>query len=233
MIIVTGVSRGLGKAIAEYFLSQDKRVLGIGRSIDIVHPLFSFKYCDLANLEEVQQLTFDELPNSVTLINNAGILGEVNRLADMPDMNISTVLNVNVSAVALLTQKVYSRILNKENFTLVNISSGAARRAIPSWSLYCASKAALNMLSECFYLEEKERGNDPKVYIIAPGVIDTGMQETIRLSDPDKFSSHSKFVTLKEENELFTPEEAAKRLAAVLNREFTGELNFDLRDVFL
>lgn len=233
MVIVTGVSRGFGKAIAEYFLAEGVQVLGIGRSATIEHPNFSFLECDLSDLNAVKQLTLKDLPDSVTLINNAGILGKIDRLADLSESDIDKVFTVNVSAVAVLTQKVYQTISDKNNFTLVNISSGSANRAIPSWSSYCASKAALNMLTETFYAEEKERGNHPKVFIVAPGVIDTGMQETIRKTSPEKFSNHERFVNLKENNELFSPEEAAKRLGALLKTDVSEELHFDLRSISL
>lgn len=231
MIIVTGVSRGFGKAIAEYFLAKGDPVLGIGRTCTIEHTNFSFIPCDLSDLQAVKELSFQELEGNVTLVNNAGILGNINRLAELEDSDIDRVLTVNVSAVAVLTQKVYQAVVHKDNFTLVNISSGAAKRAIPSWSSYCASKAALNMLTETFFEEEKEKGNHPRVLIVAPGVIDTGMQETIRSASPECFSSHHRFVSLKENNELFSPAEAAKRLGQLLESNFSDDLHVDLRAV--
>ena len=212
-------------------MAKNESVLGIGRSTDIQHPNFSFLSCDLSDLNAVKGLVFNDLPESVVLINNAGILGEINRLSDISDSDIDVVFTVNVSAVAILTQKVYQAIADKDAFTLVNISSGAAKRAIPSWSSYCASKAALNMLTETFVEEEKERGNNPKVYIVAPGVIDTGMQEAIRNTSPELFSNRDRFVNLKENNELFSTAEAASRLGSLLKLEYSDELHFDLRAV--
>lgn len=229
--IVTGVSRGLGKAIAEYFLSKGESVIGVGRSHSIEREHFRFLECDLSDSSMVEALTFPAFDQAVTLINNAGIIGNIQRLSDQRSIDLANVLQVNTVAPQVLTNKIYNSLNNKEDFTLVNISSGAARRAIPSWAAYCASKAALNMLSETFYLEEQEKGNDCKVYCVAPGVIDTGMQEQIRAAGQEDFSSVGNFVALKEENKLFSPEEAARRLGALLESAYSGEIFYDLREV--
>ena len=87
------------------------------------------------------------------------------------------------------------------------------------------------MYTETFYQEEQEKGYSPKVYAVSPGVIDTGMQEQIRDAAPGSFSSHDNFVRLKDDNELFSPEEAASRLVKLLGKEYTGNIDCDLREV--
>lgn len=231
MIFITGVSRGLGKAIAEWYLSKGEKVTGIGRSTDLAHENFSFISCDLSDLNAVRNLQFDSFSEEVVLINNAGIIGEIKRLSDMETVDVDYVLTVNVSAPVVLTQQMYRQVENKDLFTLVNISSGAANRAIPSWASYCASKAALNLHTETFFLEEQEKGNHPKVYCVAPGVIDTGMQDQIRSANPDNFSSSENFHTLKNEDKLFSPAEAAERLARLVASEYDQEIFYDLRNV--
>lgn len=231
MIIITGVSRGFGKAIAELYLSKGEKVIGIGRSAKIDHTNFSFVSCDLSDLDAVRNLKFDSFSEPVTLINNAGIIGEINRLSDQKVCDVDQVMTVNVSAPVILAHKLYQQIENKDLFTLVNISSGAASRGIPSWASYCASKAALNMLTQTFFLEEQEKGNSPKVFAVAPGVIDTGMQDQIRATNPENFSSLENFKVLKEDGSLFSPEDAAARLYALVHLPFTGEIFFDLREI--
>lgn len=230
--IVTGISRGLGFAIAKELLDKRLKVIGIGRSNRIQHPNLQFIKCDLSSSKDREALKFEEFTEPVTLINNAGILGEIGRVSQMKSIsNLAEVLEVNTIAPLELTKKIYSAVKNKENFTLVNVSSGAANRSIPSWAAYCASKAALNMLSEIFYLEELELGNYIKVYAVAPGVIDTGMQEQIRSTNQNDFSSVNKFVELKNNGELFSPEEAAKRLLNLLELKYTGDVFYDLRTI--
>lgn len=229
MYIVTGVSRGLGKAIVEELLQESEKVIGIGRSHSFNHHNFSFIECDLSNPEEVEKLDFPEFKEKIILINNAGIIGDIKRLSDQITNDLQTVLNVNVTSPIYLMKKVYSKVKDKSDFSLVNISSGAANRAIPSWSGYCASKAALNMLTETFYLEELEKGNKPIIYAVAPGVIDTDMQVQIRSSNQNDFSSVGNFKELKSNNSLFTPKETAQKLLYLLEKPFQGEVFQDLR----
>jgi benzil reductase ((S)-benzoin forming) len=227
--IITGVSRGIGKALAEEFLSSGSGVLGIGRTHDIDHPNFSFVQCDLSESREIENLKVTVPEGAVTLINNAGVLGTIKRLTEQDPPDVVRVLNVNTVAPVLLTNLIYNSVTDKNSFCLINISSGAANRAIPSWASYCASKAALNMFSETFYLEEREKGFSPKVYAVAPGVVDTEMQQEIRNTSEIEFSSVGKFVDLKRNNELFTPDFVAKKLLQLLNQPYDGKVFYDLR----
>lgn len=232
MIIVTGVSRGLGKAIVELYLSKGQKVLGIGRSHSFSNDNFSFLKCDLSNLKEVENLSLPDFEVSdVTLINNAGIIGNIQRISSGYQSGFSDVMNVNLIAPSILLKKVYAKIEDKNQFKLVNISSGAANRSIPAWSEYCASKAALNRYTESFLIEENELGRNPKVYCVAPGVIDTDMQGEIRSSDSKEFSSIDDFIAMKENNVLFSTQEAASRLFTLLELPFSQGLHFDLRNI--
>lgn len=232
MYFVTGVSRGLGLGIVQALLKRGDRVVGIGRSHSIDHPNFSFIKCDLSDISAVEALSID-VPSDepVTLINNAGIIGGIQRLSDQEKSVLEKVLTVNTVAPTILTSKVYGGLKNKDQFTLVNISSGAANRPIPSWAAYCASKAALNMLTDTFYLEELEKGNHPKVYAVAPGVIDTDMQGEIRSSGVENFAAVGNFIAMKESGQLYSSEEAANRLLRLLDQPFNGETRLDLRNV--
>jgi len=231
MYIVTGVSRGLGEAIAQALLESNHTVLGIGRSHSIDHPSFSFASCDLGDSAAVKALKLEiNSDEPITLINNAGIIGEIKRLSDQDESDLSEVLQVNTVAPFVLATMVYASISNKDQFTLVNISSGAANRAIPSWAGYCASKAALNMLTEAFYLEETEKGNNPKVYAVAPGVIDTDMQGQIRSAGSENFSAIDNFIAMKENDDLFSAKEGATRLLRLLDQPYNGTVLSDLRN---
>lgn len=229
MYIVTGVSRGLGEAIVHALLSEGHKVLGVGRSHSINHPLFSFLECDLSDLNALMELNIQVSEGPITLINNAGVIGNIGRLSEQDFPDVENVLMVNTVAPTVLTTKVYNQMTNKSTFTLVNISSGAANRAIPSWGAYCASKAALNMLSETFFFEERELGYSPKVYAVAPGVIDTDMQSQIRAAKEDEFSAVQNFIDMKENDVLFSSKEAAKRLVSLLKKPYTDQVVFDLR----
>jgi benzil reductase ((S)-benzoin forming) len=230
MIIVTGVSTGLGRALAELYLENGKTVVGLGRHNTLEHPNFTFIQVDLSSVSALEELDLSWVHGEVTLINNAGMIGEIGRISELESWDLERVMHVNTIAPMLLAKRCYASAKHDE-FTLVNISSGAARRAIPSWAAYCASKSALNMLSENFYMEELELGRSPKVYAVAPGVIDTPMQKEIRSADPVVFSAHQNFVDLKNEEKLFSPAYCAQLLDQLLAKHYPGEVFYDLRDV--
>lgn len=230
MYIVTGISRGLGKAIVEELLERKEAVCGIGRSNPFGDTI-SFAECDLSNPQEVNALKLTLNPGNITLINNAGIIGEIGRISEKSTSDLEEVMQVNVFAPMAITRKVYGLINPEDTFILVNISSGAANRSIPSWASYCASKAALNRLTENFYLEEKECMRSIIAYAVAPGVIDTDMQAEIRAASAEDFSGWNNFVRMKEEGQLYTSREAATRLLMLLDLPFSGDVFQDLRSL--
>jgi len=230
--IITGISSGIGKALVEALLQRGETIIGIGRNNPFPeNSRYTFYACDLSDLEQVRALHAPIHAEEVVLINNAGMLGTVDRISQNNEIEYEKILNLNTIAPLILTQKFYQGTPKKDNFTLVNISSGAAKSAIPSWSGYCASKSALNMWTDCFVQEEEELGNHPKVYCIAPGVIDTPMQQQIRSVDPESFSSLKRFQELKSNNKLFTPQETAEKLIRLLSLEYSGKTHYDLRDL--
>ena len=104
--IITGVSRGIGKALAEAFLANGHSVTGICRKNDIVHPGFSFVQCDLSQPGEVTSLKVNVPEGEVTLINNAGVLGTIKRLTEQDPPDVETVLNINTVSPVLLTNSI-------------------------------------------------------------------------------------------------------------------------------
>lgn len=229
--IITGVSRGLGKALVETFLAENYKVIGIGRSSDIQDSGYIFCKLDLSDWQAVEDFQLPTLEGEITLINNAGVLGNVGRISEMETDFSGEVMQVNVTAPIQLTRKVSHICENRLPFNLVNISSGAGKRPIPSWAAYCASKAALDMFSQTFFLEEQELGRNTKVYSVAPGVIDTDMQQLIRAANENAFSSLENFKKLKENNELESPSRISAKLLKMLRLPFDGNILYSLRDI--
>ncbi len=229
--IVTGISRGLGHAIVSELCTSNARVIGVGRSNPFGEAI-QFHTCDLADPKAVASLSFDlEGASAVTLINNAGILGKIGRISENATSDLEEVMQVNVFAPMALTRKVQAALDAEIPFTLVNISSGAAHRSIPSWASYCASKAALNRLTENWYLEGQELDQNIRAYAVAPGVIDTGMQAQIRSVSSETFSAVADFIRMKEEGTLYSSQVAAHKLLSLLEKPYSGEVFYDLRNV--
>ncbi len=92
--------------------------------------------------------------------------------------------------------------------TIINISSGAGIKAYQGWSAYCASKAAIDMLTKVTALENK----DYAVLGIRPGIVATNMQKQIRNTDKKDFIIVDRFVELYENKQLSNPLEVAQKI---------------------
>lgn len=218
MVIITGASSGIGKAIAEFYLAKGEHVVGISRTQEINHNNFKFVKCDLSDYEALEKFELTDYLNEddhFILINNAGTIGSIKRSHEVELKDYYNVAVLNIVALQHLCSQFFH--CNQPNKTIVNISSGAAQRPIPSWAAYCASKAAVDLFSETLQAEIDEMNGTTKVFSLAPGVVDTKMQVAIRNSNKNDFSSHQKFVDLKESNELRSPEEVAELLYEWLN----------------
>ena len=230
-IFITGVSKGLGKEFVDYFLSIGNTVTGIGRSHSFDHPNFSFIQCDLSNLNEVKSVKFDCKENEVVLINNAGIIGNIKRISDQNESDIQEVMTINTISPMILCQAFLRQTENENKLTIINISSGAANRPIPSWAAYCSSKIAMDRFSETIYLEEQEKGRNIKVFSIAPGVIDTSMQEKIRGSKNVDFSSLGNFISLHENGDLISTKDAVNKLVKLIRKTESNPVICSLKDL--
>jgi benzil reductase ((S)-benzoin forming) len=223
--IITGASRGLGKALAEEVLQQpDTKVVGVSRHATIRHERYHHQPLDLSDMLAVQNNLFKVFPPcpdaaSITLINNAGVLGEVNYLGALPNEHFEFVFDVNVIAPAMLMNTflaTYQQLAIPR--TILNISSGAAQRPVDGWGAYCASKAALDSLSAVAQKEQDLRGTGIRIRSLAPGVLDTDMQEHIRSIGPKQFSEAERFADLKQSGSLLRPFDAAVRIVEWLQQ---------------
>ncbi|RZK24805.1 MAG: SDR family NAD(P)-dependent oxidoreductase, partial [Hymenobacter sp.] len=113
--------------------------------------------------------------------------------------------------------------------TVLNMSSGAAQRPVDGWAAYCASKAALNSLSETAQKEQDLRNSGVRIRALAPGVVDTAMQAHIRTAEVGRFSEQAKFAGYHAEGQLQTPEAVAERIVEWLQRPSQDNENVVLR----
>ena len=248
LVIVTGASRGLGRAMAERLLSPERLLLTISRrpdpslqeaastrrakleqwALDLAHGADAAARLD-AWLRDLDGARFA----GATLINNAGLLGRVGPLQESGADSIAAALRVGLEAPALLASA-FLRVTDGWGVPrkLLNISSGAGRRSIAGWSIYCAAKAGLDHLSRVMAEDEARRPNGAKVVSLAPGVIDTGMQAEIRSADAAGFPDQPRFREMKASGQLASAAEAAARVLAFLARpDFGAQPVADLRDV--
>ncbi|MDU0371065.1 SDR family NAD(P)-dependent oxidoreductase [Hymenobacter endophyticus] len=224
--IITGASRGLGKALAETLLQQpDTFVLGVSRHATIAHPRYQHQPLDLSDMLAVQNNLHKVFPpfseaSSITLINNAGVVGEIGYMGEQQNEHFEFVFDVNLIAPAMLMNtflRTYSGL--PVTRTILNISSGAAQRPVDGWAAYSASKAALDALSRTAQKEQDIRGTGVRIRSLAPGVLDTAMQEHIRSADVQHFSEADKFLGLHRGGQLVKPAEVASRIVAWLQSD--------------
>lgn len=214
--IITGTSSGIGSALATLYLDKGHQVIGISRRNHITHPNFTFVSCDLSSKQDLHELSLSKYISKenypIRLINNAGIIGDIRRLDKLSLTHYTDMAMVNIVAPQYLASYVIQTFGFENVDMILNITSGAGQYPVSSWGAYCSSKAAINLFAETINLEVKELNQATKIYNVAPGVVDTSMQEVIRSSNKDEFSRHDEFVQLKENAELRSPEEAAALL---------------------
>ncbi len=225
-VYITGTGSGIGKALAERLLDTGKyKVIGISRHQRIEHPHYLHIALDLSKPRLFKKFRFEHISKAakIVLVNNAATLGEVKHVGRVKPHSIVAGYHLNLVAPAFLSNEFLRSYRNHEAQKLIiNISSGAAFAAIESWSVYCSSKAGLEMFSAVLEEELKMDGvSDTRVFSVSPGVVDTPMQARIREADPAEFHLLDQFKKYKEEGLLADPADVAARLENII--EFPGE----------
>ena len=229
--LITGTGGGIGRATAELLLKENFFVFGYSRTNRITHPNFIFTQIDLSNITEVQRLVLPIINSvNVLLINNAATIGSIVPCDKKENSEIINEYNLNLVSPTILCKKFITTYTDQEKL-LINIGSGAANSPIPSWSTYCATKAALDMLT---LVIAEENHKNLKVFSVHPGIVDTNMQETIRGTEEHLFPLLSKFTAYYTKNELETTTIAAQKLYYIIqnSHEFTKNI-LSIRDINL
>lgn len=214
--IITGTSSGIGQALCEELLKdQSNIIIGISRRQTIEHPNYTHISLDLNDLDQVESLELPEWKNAnqITLVNNAGWVGPIQKMGNQELGTIASSYLINLIAPAVLSN-LFIRKYKSHNASkvILSISSGASRVAIEGWSTYCSSKAGLDMLNACIAEEHK----DITSLSIAPGKVDTAMQNDIRFANEDEFPRLKEFQQYHYNGELSPVSEVAKKYAIIL-----------------
>jgi benzil reductase ((S)-benzoin forming) len=233
---ITGTSRGIGKALVDHLLNDpSNKVTGISRSKrSLDHPNYEHVSMDLSNIHDVTRFRF--LPHHdakrIVLINNAGDLGMVKPLGQLTAHAIAYTYNLNLIAPSVLMNNfIHSYHGFPAEKVIVNVSSGAGKYPIDGWSIYCASKAGLDMFSKVVAEEQRLQKHDFHVLSIAPGVVDTKMQDSIRAVPRNDFSRIDDFINYKSSGQLSDPKLVAEKFFRILaNIDSIKETVISVRD---
>ena len=230
LYVVTGTSRGLGAALAAALRTREGTTLvAIGRSgADIVADLGSAEGAHDAGQALAARLAGIPLDKAV-LINNAGVVEPVGPLESVDAGALARNLQVNLVAPMLLMRAFLAATRAVPLRRIINISSGAGRRAVFGWSAYCAAKAGLDMATRVVAEEATARGEPVEAVSLAPGVIDTPMQAVVRGTDASAFPDVERFRAMKADGTL---RPAADVAADILRLEAAGRFRGDpVRDL--
>ncbi|MCU7539580.1 SDR family NAD(P)-dependent oxidoreductase [Riemerella anatipestifer] len=182
-VFITGATSGIGKATAELLAQQEYRLIICGRRAEVLEELkekLSLKtevyalVFDVRNAGEVER-SIASLPESFKdidiLINNAG---NAHGLEPLSDGNISDwdmMMDANVKGLLYVSKPIISRMKEVKRGHIINISSVAARQTYANGVVYCASKRAVDVISEGMRIELTSFGI--KVTNIQPGAVET------------------------------------------------------------
>jgi 3-oxoacyl-[acyl-carrier protein] reductase len=210
--VVTGGSRGIGRAIAERLLREGSHVAICGRSADSIHKALTElgplgrvygRTADVSNADSVREFfrsVDDEFGGLNILVNNAG-QGVFRKVGEMTAEEWHANIELNLNGPFYCTREALERFKGRGGGFIVNISSLAGRNAFSGGAGYNASKAGLNLFTEALMLDHRYDG--VRVSSIMPGSVDTGFS-----GHPGKRGGETEW--------MIAPEDVAEAVALVL-----------------
>lgn len=242
LIIISGSSRGLGLALAQQLATENTLLVGISRSNNAKLAAFCHQTgatyqhisADLARVQGaehacaiLQQLLAEPKHAQLAqywLINNAGTVAPMAQSHQMQDPHaIAQALQLNVGSLMSVTATFLAHSPESADRRVLNISSGAGRGPVPGWSVYGATKAAVDHYTKTLAVEH------PTVHSVAlaPGVVDTDMQAAIRDTDVAQFPNRDRFIQLHQHQQLSSATTTAEHIAHYLARDDFGSKTID------
>ena len=185
IVLITGVTRGLGRAMAEEFMRQGLVVLGCGRSLEKISALSSssgsphdFAVVNVASDEEVKSWAhrlLEELGPPDLLLNNAALINRNAPLWKISAKEFSEVIDVNIKGVANVIRHFLPAMVERKSGVIVNFSSGWGRSTAAEVAPYCATKWAIEGLTQAL---AQELPAGMAAIPLNPGIINTEMLQS-------------------------------------------------------
>ena len=184
LVVITGVSRGLGRAMAEKFVALGHTVVGCGRSAVAVtelnerHPEHAFSEVDVADDAAVAEWATESIESFGVpdlVLNNAALINENANLWEVPAAEFDDVIDVNIKGTANVVRHFAPAMIEENRGVIVNFSSGWGRSTSSEVAPYCATKWAIEGLSQAM---AQEVPSGMAVVPLNPGVINTEMLQS-------------------------------------------------------
>ena len=189
-IVVTGASKGLGKALAERFAREGAHLALCARNADTLEQVAKevreigtpvvWQTCDIGNPSDVESFVkavVDEFDVIDVLVNNASTIVERKDLASYAVAEWEEVIRVNVNGLFYLTHAVLPHMMKRKSGSIINVSSSVGRAARAQWGAYAVSKYALEGLTQL--LTEELRPFNIAVNSVNPGPMATAMRRVV------------------------------------------------------
>ena len=242
-MIIFGTTRGLGAALLEYaskykendFISVNRRKIVLEKNTRETRLCF-----DLAKPSRQKDLDalFSFLKprmsyKQIFLVCNAATIEPIRPVGRAGAQDIQRHYYTNLVNYAIVINEFIGRsaAFNKVAKKIAIISSGAADSPHHGLSLYCSSKAALEMLGRCVF-EEQKKLKQVQILSVRPGVIDTGMQEQMRKSPKNNFDKVDLFKKLYSDGALASSQKTARQIYKILvNDKFWKKPVLNLNEI--
>jgi len=187
-VLITGVGRGLGRALALELAKRGHTVIGCARTQDRLnslqsdlpdpsdkHLLLNADVRSNSSIEELARIVMEKKGVPDIIVNNAGTINKNNKIWEVPEEDFDTVIDTNVKGVANMLRHFIPLMLTRNQGIIVNMSSGWGRSGAALVAPYCASKWAIEGLTRSV---AKELPDGMAVIALNPGVIKTDMLES-------------------------------------------------------
>ena len=189
-VLITGASRGIGKAAAYAFAQAGANVALLARSVDEIATIAGdigekalAIPCDVSRFAEVAAAvaaTVDTFGGLDVFIGNAGMVDPIGHLSETDPDAWGRLIDINLKGVYYGIRAAMPGMIAQGHGTILTVSSGAAHGPVEGWSAYCSSKAGAYMLTRAADNEARQKG--VRIMGLSPGTVATQMQREIKAS---------------------------------------------------
>lgn len=225
--LITGASKGIGRAIVEKFASEGTYVIAVARSTEELNTLAETYTCVKAITCDIstpagRAFLLENVGGKIDyLLHNAGIESHIGGIEILSEEGLNAVMQTNALAPMALTAGLVKGGFVDKTTRILGTSSRAGDQGFPNLAAYCTSKTALDAFMRGIVVDGYLAAT------IVPGEVDTHIQETLREGPFDSKAFQQFFIDAKNEGRLLSPATSAKFFHFVLtqlsDKEFTGK----------